>query len=117
MPQNITDFCDLFDYDTKYVDYLTSDNVEMRDLPENIAKMFKHYIEEYSSQVLDDECNADVDVEDRLTIEDLEFDAGICDHDGRLVYRLGMHEPSPFNPSGFELYFYADCTYLGFCES
>lgn len=120
MPQNITDYTDLFDYDNLYIDRnMDTDTIPMSELPANIAAMFKDYIEEYTSALIEDNADADDEdgLEDRITPEELEFDVGFGLHDDKIIYRLSMHEPSPFNPSGFDLYFFADGTYLGFCES
>lgn len=118
MPQNITDYTNLFDYDNLYIDRnMYTDTIPMSELPENIAAMFKNYIEEYSSSLVEDDSNLDPDEDDRITADELQFDVGVGMHDALLIYRLSMHEPSPFNPSGFDLYFFADAAYIGFQES
>lgn len=117
MPKTMTDYVDLFDYDNLYIDRdMDTDTIPMSELPEFIATMFKAYIEEYTSSLVEEEFIVDID-EDPLTPDELEFDVGLGLYDEKHIYRLSMHEPSPFNPSGFDLYFYADGTYIGFCES
>jgi hypothetical protein len=118
MPKNMTDYVDLFDYDNLYIDRnMDTDTIPMSELPEFIAAMFKEYIEEYKASLVEDGSNLDVDEDERITADELEFDVGLGLYDEKHIYRLSMHEPSPFNPSGFDFYFYADGTYIGFCES